>query len=380
MNNYNYMHSGADVRSLDGFHIGASDIPIILGLTKTTPYELWEQKKGLAEGFKGNLYTWWGHLHEGMIIFNHICNDCDKQTAHKFLVDYIRNMFYRGPGWKPKTQYHPFTECTHPEFPWMLAHADCVKNTDIIKCPNCGSNDIYDFDTKIECSNSCGFIIDPRLYRYKLIEAKSGSRFANMRKEDMDGYDPQDPTQSGLPMRVYVQVQWQQAVYDIQAADVCALIDTNNYMQFSTPGDIKIQVKLIEIGSRFMRCLVKDIPPTPKTFGDIGKLFPEIKNNRLTVMGEKAVIAWDIKDQLKAERKKKKKSQEKIDDYTNSLGLLMGDNKELADELGEKICSQSKYSTLTMIHPSTIKKECPEAFELLEKVGIIKKHDVRRIY
>ena len=46
MNNYKFMHSGAGVRSREGYYIGASEIPIILGLTKTTPMELWEQKTG----------------------------------------------------------------------------------------------------------------------------------------------------------------------------------------------------------------------------------------------------------------------------------------------------------------------------------------------
>ena len=358
MNNYKFMHSGAGVRSREGYYIGASEIPIILGLTKTTPMELWEQKTGRAEGFQGNQYTEWGNLLEGIILYKNIKMDSDNDTAYKFLVDYTRNQFYRGPGWKPKTQYHPFTEAIHKDFPWMLAHADCVA-----------------------LETFSGIVNDLPVFRKppKIIEAKSGGRFANMRKEDMDGYDPKDPTQSGLPMRVYVQVQWQQAVYDIMAGSVSALIDTNNFMQFDVPGNKQIQGKLIEIGSRFMRCLVQDIPPTPKTFGDISKLFPLVNNNRLTIMGEKAVIAWDIKNKLKSDRKKIKKLKAKVDDYVNSLGLLIGENKELADEMGDKICSQSKYETGTLISPKSIKENCSDAYTLLEAAEMIKEHTVRRI-
>ena len=356
MNNYTFMHSGKTVRSLEGHYIGASDIPIILGLTKTTALDLWRQKTGIDVGFIGNERTEFGHLHEPIILYKRIKNIAGPKTAYKFLVDYTRNMFDRGPGWKPKTEYHPFTECQHSEFNWMIAHADCI-----------GNRIVHDAD-KYQ-------VINPRI-----IEAKSGGRFANLRREEMDGYDPQDPTQSGLPMKVYTQVQWQQAVYDIEEADVCALIDTNNFYTFNVPGNKQIQAKLIEVGSRFMRCLVKDIPPTPRTFGDIAKLFPEINNNRFTIMGEKALIAWDIKDRLKKARTKKKKIQLQIDDFVNSLGLFIGENKELADEFGDKICSQSKYSQGTLIGPEAIKKECPEAYELLVKAGLIKKHEVRRIY
>jgi predicted phage-related endonuclease len=372
MNNYTFMHSGKNVRSLPGYYIGASEVPIILGLTKTTALELWRQKKGLEAGFQGNQFTEWGHLLEGTILYKAIKNDSDSKTAFKFLIDYTKNMFDRGPGWKPKTIYHPFTEARHNDLPWMIAHADCVK-------PDCYVP-ANENETAIGISISGKKAIALESFPAKIIEAKSGGRFANLRREDFDGYDPKDPTQSGLPIKVYVQVQWQQAVYGIQSASVAALIDTNNFMTFDVPGNQEIQGKLIEIGSRFMRCLKKDIPPTPKTFGDIDKLFPQINNNRLTIMGGKAVIAWDIKNKLKKARDKNKKIKSQIDDYTNALGLLIGENKELADEFGNKICGQSKYETGTMIHPSAIKKDCPEAYELLEKAGKIKNHEVRRIY
>ncbi len=358
MNSYTFMHSGKDVRSLPGFYIGASEIPTILGLGFITAYDLWEQKTGRAIGFIGNERTEFGHLHEPTILYKRIKNEAGPKTAYKFLVDYTRNMFDRGPGWKPKTEYHPFTECRHSDFPWMIAHADCVRGGTIPLKSSHKADESYP----------------------KIIEAKSGGRFANLRREEMDGYDPKDPTQSGLPMKVYSQVQWQEAVYDIQDADVCALIDTNNFMQFSVPGNKQIQAKLIEIGSRFMRCLVKDIPPTPKTFGDIAKLFPEINNNRLTIIGEKSLIAWDIKDRLKKARTKQKKAKAQIDDCVNALGLFIGENKELADEFGDKICSQSKYESPTMISQKAIKESCPEVFEILKKAGLINKHEVRRIY
>ena len=357
MNSYTFMHSGKTVRSLEGHYIGASEVPIILGLTKTTALDLWRQKTGIDKGFQGTEKTEWGHMLEGLVLYKRIKNEAGPAVAYKFLIDYTRNMFERGPGWKPKTEYHPFTECRHPEFPWMIAHADCVKSLR------------WGFNGKETIS------VEP-----KIIEAKSGGRFANLRREEMDGYDPGDPTQSGLPMKVYTQVQWQQAVYDIEKADVCALIDTNNFYTFNVPGNKQIQAKLIEIGSRFMRCLVKNIPPTPRTFGDVNKLCPEINNNRFTIMGEKALIAWDIKDRLKKARKKYKRIETEIKDYVNSLGLFIGENKELADEFGDKICSQSKYNQGTLIGPEAIRKECPKAYELLVKAGMIKNHEVRRIY
>ncbi len=344
MNNYTYMTGGADVRSRKGFYIGSSDIPIILGLTPTTPMDLWRQKTGREEGFTGNDLTYWGHELEGVILKRAILDDAGAKMASKFFMDYSRVMYRRPPAWKPKTAYEPFTEAIHPDQPWMLAHADCLYNPG-----------------------------------EKIIEAKSGGFFANVRREDMDGYDRADPTASGVPFKVFFQVQWQMACYGIKQTDIAALIDTNKFSVYQVDASSKIQAKLIELGSRFMYCLTNDMAPTPRTFGDIKNLFPEINDRRLTIMGDKAAIAWDIKERRKKAATKEKNAKKEKEDLTNALALMIGENLELADEMGNKICSQSMWQQTEMLSPKKIEASCPEAYELLNKAGMIVKGDRRRI-
>jgi putative phage-type endonuclease len=50
-------------------HIGASDVPIIIGKSKwCSAYELWKQKVGFSEGFKGNWATERGQRLEPMVL------------------------------------------------------------------------------------------------------------------------------------------------------------------------------------------------------------------------------------------------------------------------------------------------------------------------
>jgi hypothetical protein len=344
MNSYTYMTGSQDVRSREGFYIGSSDIPIILGLTPQTPMDLWREKTGREEGFKGNSFTWWGHELEGIILKNAIARQDTSEIANTFFLDYSRYMYRRGNRWRPKTAYEPFTECLHPDQPWMLAHADCLYNPG-----------------------------------EKIIEAKSGGFFANVRREEMDGYDAKDPTASGVPFKVFFQVQWQMSCYGVGQTDVAALIDSNKFSIYQVDGNSKIQGKLIELGSRFMWHLTNDVAPTPQTFGDIKNLFPVLNDRRLTIMGEKAAIAWDLKARLKKARAKIKAGERQKADLINALALMIGENVELADEMGKKICSQSKYPKLNMLSPKKIKESCPEAYKLLDDAGMINTHDERRI-
>ena len=288
--------------------------------------------------------TWWGHELEGIILKNAIYRDAGAEIANAFFIDYSRYMYYRGNRWRPKTAYEPFTECTHPDQPWMLAHADCLYNPG-----------------------------------EKIIEAKSGGFFGNVRREDMDGYDRKDPTASGVPFKVFFQVQWQMACYDIPTADVAALINTNDFSLYAVDANRKIQAKLMEVGSRFMYCLNRDVPPTPQTFGDVKNLFPELNDKRLTVMGERAAIGWDLKERYKKIGAKIKKLESDKQDVYNAIALLIGDHVELADELGKKICSQSIWEQLDMLSPKKIKESCPEAYDILDESGLIHKSERRRI-
>ena len=345
MNDFTYLTGKHHVRSRDGYYIGSSDWPTILGLSPKTPVDLYREKTGREKPFTGNAATWWGNELEGIILKNAIYEIDGPEIANTFFFDYSAHQYRRTGRWQPKTDYLPFTECLHPDHKWALAHADCV-----------------------------------HAGKPLIIEAKSGGFFGNVRRQDMDGYYRSDPTASGVPFRVYFQVQWQSLCYGIPSIIVGALINTNDFSTYEIDANTKIQSKMLEAGSRFMWHLERDIPPTPRTFGDIQKLFPSLNDRRLTITGEQAAIAWDIKERLHKAKDNIKKYESLKKDYENALALLIGPNVELADEMGNKIASRSSWSQYNMLSPKKVQAECPEAFDLLENAGLIQESERSRIY
>ena len=351
MNKYTFYQS--DVRRNSELIIGSSDIPVIIktknSRIKKSAYELWQGKTGKVESFQGNEYTIWGNELEPLLIAAFIRQKYNSKTAYKFKVDYILHQEWRDiEKYRPPTMFHPFTECRNPQFPWAIAHADCVKN---------------DHELPI------------------IIEAKTGGYYARVRREGFEGFDLEDHTANGVPSDILLQVQWQMLCYDIDLTFVLLLVDDNKFHIYEVPAIKKWFPLMLEKASRFIWHCKKDKPPQPEKYSDIEKLFPEIKDKAIYVTGERAIIAEQMKIEKKKLQSKIKKYQSRIDDIKDAAGLLMGENKFLFNgETGKKIFQQViTKDQYNMIHPSTIAKLAPDAYNILKEKRLIKKSDIRYV-
>lgn len=350
MNEFTFYES--DVRKPGELIIGSSDIPVIIktetSKIKKSQYELWQEKTGKVEPFKGNEFTTWGHRLEPILLSAFIEKMRDSLLAYLFKIDYIKNEIKRNPEtYKAATKFYPFTECKHPKFPWAIAHADCILR----------STEEY------------------------LIEAKTGGYFARVGREGMEGFNLEDHTEKGVPSRVLLQVQWQMLCYDVNLTYVLLLIDDNKFHIYTVPAIKKWWPLMLEKAHQFYLCCKNDIPPKPEKYEDIKSLFPEIKDCATYVTGERAIIAEEMQVERKKLKKKIKRCQQRVDDINNAAGLLMHDSKflyngETSQKLFQQVISENQYN---MIHPSTIKKEAPEIFKALKDKGLIKTHDRRYI-
>lgn len=352
MNDYTFYKS--DVRKKDELIIGSSDIPIIIKTKnshiKKSQYELWQEKTGRVELFQGNDFTTWGHELEPLLISAFIRSRYNSKLAYKFKVDYILHQEWRDPGkYVSATFFHPFTECRHKKFPWAIAHGDCIY-----------------YNRKDDNG---------------LIEAKTGGYYARVRREGFEGFDLDDHTATGVPSDILLQVQWQMFVYDIDMTYVLLLVDDNKFHIYEVPAIRKWFPLMLEKASRFLWHCKNDKPPQPEKYDDIKKLFPEIQDKAVYVTGERAVIAEQMKTEKKKLLSKTKKLQKRIDDINDAAGLLMGENKFLYNgETSKKIFQQVIIKDqLNVIHPSTIQKNAPDAFDILNKKGLIKKSDRRYV-
>jgi len=323
--------------------IGASDIPIILGIsTFKTPFDLWQEKTGKVEPWRGNNYTSWGHKHEVNILSSYVEDTENSDIAWVFELDFLRNKYSRGDDYIPATLFYPYTEFIHPDVKWAIAHPDLI-----------------------DLKNNVN------------IEAKSGRRFANMKRGDMDGFDPDDP--QGIPLKYYVQLQWQMMCAGMKNSQLRALIDTSDLMIFNIESNIKIQEKLLEMASRFKYCMEKDKPPMPINKYDIEKLFPEVHEKTAYLVGSESEFAIKMKERKKFLSEKEKKIKSEIDDINDALFVLIGSNKYLYDENNEKICSQVFFESEYIKSAKEIEKIDNQLYLTLKEKGIIEKKEIRYV-
>lgn len=323
--------------------IGASDIPILLGLSKfTTPYELWRSKTGRQDPFEGNTATEWGNLHEGNILYRYISENSGEDIAHQFLLDYIYHKNSRATNYKPPTNYFPYTEFAHPDYKWAIAHPDLI-----------------DFDKKIN------------------VEAKSGRRFASLKRSGMDGFEKDDP--QGIPLKYYTQIQWQMLCTGLNETVLRALIDTNEELEYKIQANARVQEKLLLAADKFMRDVKKDYPPMPTNGNDIKNMFPELHDSTAYLVGAESEYAIKMKERKSFLSEKVKYYKDEIADIDDALFLLTGGNKYLYSESGEKICTQVQFKSEKNIGPKKIKEYNENIYNELKENGVINETETRYI-
>ena len=339
MNNYTTFKSHEQFLSARNTGIGSSDIPTLAGLNAkygSTAMTLWEQKTGRSEGFTGNMATEWGHLHETNILYMYIKNNYGADTADKFLIHKITNQHY--------LNFKNNTEARHPDYPYFIAHAD--------------------------------LLIDENGGHIQ--EAKSARMMAGKRRDDDDyGYSADDLTASGIPLSVFLQVQWQLLCYGAESAGVSVLIDTSDYREYGTIyPDKKTQEKLMTLAERFWHNVKTDTPPKPIIFDDVKKLFPDVQEEAAicTIDSEidSGVTVADMLSERDAINKKIKELKLKEDDIKKAIGLLIGDNKTLMTPDGTILATRSMQSRESI---SVAELRKTEYYDRLNEDGLVKKSE-----
>ena len=320
--------------------VGASDMPTLTGINPyKTPMQLWEELTGRAEGFKGSKRTAWGHKQEPMILGEYI----KKMTGDNSL----RNEFITSRLWGDNQfkDYHSWTESFPEGYDRFCSHAD-----------------LLDLSGEIPV----------------IVQAKNtGAYAAAQRKRDPNkGYDKEDFTANGIPLGVYFQEQWEMWTYGISSSVVAVLIDGWDWQLYGpVEYDKKVVEKLLTLGERMLRCVDKDEPPTPQTWEDIVKLYPDFKPNTKAVVSDDAEV--ECRQMLEEHTKiglKIKDLESRKDDIKNALGLYIGGNNYLETPTGISLASASEMAGRKSISVSALKK-FPELYKKVEENGLITESD-----
>ena len=326
-------------------YIGASDMPT---LTKINPYEtpmeLWEKLTGRAEQQPSSGYAYWGNMQEPIILGEYIRKITgDMKTRNDFITS-------RMWGETQFLDFHSWTEAKSPDGKYC-AHADLLDMSGDIPI---------------------------------IIQAKNSGEFAAaQRKRDPNkGYDKEDMSSNGIPLSVFFQEQWEMYMYGIPKAWVVVLIGGNNWKLYGPiEYDKKTVEKLLALSERMMWHVAKDTAPTPETWGDVIKLYPNFKKNTKAVVSDDAEI--ECREMLEEHTKigrKIKELEHRKDDIKNALGLYIGGNNYLETPDGYGLASASEISGRFSISVTALKK-FPELFKQVEGNGLISLSDgYRQLY
>lgn len=104
-----------------------------------------------------------------------------------------------------------------------------------------------------------------------------------------------------------------------------------------------------------------------------------VKDSDRAVFGDRAENIIQLYSDLVKYRADKKAAGAKIKAIEARLYCELGDNKSLSCNK-QQICHQAQWESDNLISPEQIKEACPEAYGMIEKAGLVKKHKTRRLY
>lgn len=169
-----------------------------------------------------------------------------------------------------------------------------------------------------------------------LIEAKTASYWAAKRRPGslIHGYDFELRTWQGIPLKHYVQIQFQLACLDVETCYLPLLYDSASFHVWEIKRDRKTGDRLIDLAAKLAYYIHKDIEPKELAMNadDIVAMYPTIAEDFVIVSGDEseaiiqAASAYRDGDELEKIGKQKKK------DATDALAVYLKDTKEIRIE------------------------------------------------
>ncbi len=312
---------------------------------------------GLGVGFRTSKETWENISQSG---------DLKGQKATDFQV----------PSYKHNTQYYNDD---------MIAHPDCVYvppdtiDTDYEILDEKG-NTLY---THKKTSN--GIIVD--LSKPLIIEAKSAQLFAAKRRDNtiVKGYDFDSLTWHGIPLKHYVQIQFQLTLFQIDVAYLALIYDTSKFQIWRIDANEKWQARIIDLVGRMIKHVKDGTMPRELAMNkaDIMEIYPKIDKDYVMLSGESLETTKGLCKEFRHAKQQVKNWKEKEGDAKDALAVMLKDYGELRE--GSEILAkwQERKGSIGIGKPlgtpenkdtfiKWLKKNDLNAYKYLERKGFIK--------
>ena len=357
--------------------IGASDIPALIPNPEKpteslagygrTPITVWQEKTGRRTREPAGIAAEMGHYLEAKSIEFFIRDFYGDETAKEhmrnrqaleFTSSNVKDFNAGHVGFQQTPFYH------HTQFyrDGMIVHADAVYDPPSI---------IYN-PAKI---TKHGITAD--LTKPFVIEAKYATYWAAKRPEGsvVTGYDFKLNSWQGVPMKHYIQIQFQLALLEIDTGylALCYPADPKVFFVWQIRANAKHQGVCIDLAGKLNYHIEHDTPPGDLAMNaeDIIAMYPTLGDDFVIINGEERDKAVEIARTFRNAEKQLKRWGEIKKDALDAMAVLLKDRQEIRDgegPIGKWRISKGYEKVLAL---SKIKAEYPLVYRYLKRKEVL---------
>ena len=340
-----------------------------------TAITLWQEKTGRKERDPAGLHAEMGNWNEAKCI-ELFLRGIDRDIGVDYLQSRLEYELLVARGIKPDPAKYQTTPCHH-HTQWYNDFAIC--HPDGIWIPpdtytSTGTNKIKAHGLKVDLSKP--FIIEAKNASYWSAKRRDGSHYA--------GFDYDLKTWQGIPLKFYVQIQFQLEALDVNVAYLPLLSDSANHHVWIVGRNRKWGKKLFELASRMKWHIDNDKPPKDLAISidDVCTLYPTINDDFRLVTGDDGEKITELARTYKHADEQAKLWDNRKKDATSALSVYLADTKELRTNIDGEIVPVAKWverkGSERIEALKTIKEEKPEVYKYLDKKGCLSTGEASR--
>jgi hypothetical protein len=371
-------------------------------IDRKTAVTVWEEKTGRREPSPSGLPAEMGHWNEVKALELFI-RGIDPATARAYREsrlryemlaeehpEHVKAEDYQATPFRHNTQWYDDNFIVHPDgiyepdFGIRRTAIGTMQRIERGRDPALPQGFPYEILDEQGRVTAHGYTID--LSEPFLLEAKTASYWSAKRRNGslVSGYDFDLATWQGIPLKHYVQIQFQLACMDVETAYLPLLYDSASFHVWQIARDRAMGDKLIDLAGRFAWHIKHDEPPKEMAMNalDIAALYPELREDFRFVSDEaerEALIEAARAAQKAAAQEKTWKR--KKEDASDALAVLLRDSRELKIELDGEIVPVVKWIEKKggeLVAGLKEAKAIPGAEDALRKLGLVKQGEGSR--
>lgn len=361
----NFWYIGPDFTSARSKRIGASDIPALIPNPEKpteslagygrTPITVWQEKTGRKEREPAGLPAEMGHYLETKAIELFIREFSGPGTSKEYVRQRMIYELNRDGADTAEFNTTPYLHNVQYHRDGMIVHPDAVH--------------VGAAEPEGKRINRANVSVIPK--SDYLIEAKSATFWSVRRPEGsiVSGYDMNDRTWQGIPLKHYMQIQFQLAMLEVERAYLSLIYNTSEWKVWEIRAHPGHQAKLVDLAQRMVYHIERDESPRDLAMNvdDIMELYPTLGTDFVILNGEERDSALELARTYHRHKAQEKAHGAKAKEASDSIATILRDRPSIRDDEGVIAAWIEKAGSEAVMAVSKIKESYPEVYKYLQR-------------